>query len=409
MGVFFALYIKFIEKTLWLIKAIRKIRYYNLSGNRKSNLYPGFILISTGFHQSFIITSIFHYILFIKFAVDIKKNQRFTLDNTYKASGVDIEAGDETVRRIKGLAKSTFNKNVLSDIGLFGAFYELDLTGYQKPVLVSSVDGVGTKLKVAFAMGRHNTVGQDLVNHCVNDIAVCGAKPLYFMDYLAFGKLDPSVAEKIIEGFAIACSENECALIGGETAEMPGLYDPSEYDMSGTIVGIVDKAKIIDGRSIKKGDLLVGFSSSGLHTNGYSLARKVLFEKYKIDFIPDGFTGTLGDELLRIHKSYLKLITHLTGNMEIKGFSHITGGGIIGNTLRIIPENLSLKINWDAWEVPQLFRFIQAAGNIGDEEMRLVFNMGIGMIAVINKSDEQMIMRLSSELNEHPLIIGSVH
>jgi phosphoribosylformylglycinamidine cyclo-ligase len=331
------------------------------------------------------------------------------LDNSYKSSGVDIEAGDETVRRIKGLAKSTFNKQVLSDIGLFGAFYELDLAGYLNPVLVSSVDGVGTKLKVAFAMNRHNTVGQDLVNHCVNDIAVCGAKPLFFLDYLAFGKLDPSVAEKIIEGFSAACKENGCALIGGETAEMPGLYDPSEYDMSGTIVGIVDKSRIIDGRNIKKGDLLAGFASNGLHTNGYSLARKVLFEKFSVDSRPEELPGTLGDELLRVHKSYLKLISHLIENIEVKGFSHITGGGIIGNTNRIIPEGLSLKINWDKWETPPLFGLIQAAGNISDDEMRKVFNMGIGLIAVIDKDDEQMLMKLAGEINEHPLIIGSVH
>jgi phosphoribosylformylglycinamidine cyclo-ligase len=331
------------------------------------------------------------------------------LDNTYKASGVDIEAGDETVRRIKDLAKSTFNKNVLSDIGLFGAFYELDLSGYKNPVLVSSVDGVGTKLKIAFAMNKHHTVGQDLVNHCVNDIAVCGAKPLYFLDYLAFGKLNPSVAEKIIEGFSVACKENSCALIGGETAEMPGLYDPSEYDMSGTIVGIVDKSKIINGSKIKEGDILVGFASNGLHTNGYSLARKVLLEKFNVNDKPEGIPDKLGEELLKVHKSYLKLITHLTDKFDVKGFSHITGGGIVGNTMRIIPEGLSLKINWDKWEVPPIFRLIQSTGNISDEEMRKVFNMGIGLIAVVDKTDEQKVISLSNEINEHPLVIGSVH
>jgi len=192
------------------------------------------------------------------------------LKTTYKSAGVDIQAGDETVRRIKSYAKSTFNKSVLADIGLFGSFYELKLKDYKKPVLVSSVDGVGTKLKIAFALDKHDTVGQDLVNHCVNDIAVCGAKPLYFLDYLAFGKLDPDIAEKIIHGFSKACRENNCALVGGETAEMPGIYSENEYDMSGTIVGIVDKSKIINGNRIKKGDFLIGFSSNGLHTNGYS-------------------------------------------------------------------------------------------------------------------------------------------
>lgn len=331
------------------------------------------------------------------------------MDNSYKASGVDIEAGEETVRRIKSLAKSTFTKNVLSDIGLFGGFFELDLSGYKKPVLVSSVDGVGTKLKIAFAMNRHNTVGQDLVNHCVNDIAVCGAKPLYFLDYLAFGKLDPLVAEKIIEGFSIACKNNGCALIGGETAEMPGLYSPEEYDMSGTIVGIVDKSRIIDGRNIKKGDLLIGFSSSGLHTNGYSLARKVLLEKYDLNSQPGDLSGSLGDVLLKVHKSYLKLITHILENIEVKGFSHITGGGIVGNTMRIIPEGLSLDIKWDSWEIPALFRLIRSAGNISDDEMRKVFNLGIGLIAVIDPENKDKIINICSEINEHPLMIGSVH
>jgi len=264
-------------------------------------------------------------------------------NSTYKAAGVDIEAGDETIKRIKGFAKSTFNKNVLSDIGLFGAFYQPDLTGFKEPVLVSSVDGVGTKLKIAFAADKHDTVGQDLVNHCVNDISVCGAKPLFFLDYLAFGKLSPDKAAKIIEGFSIACKENECALIGGETAEMPGLYAEDEYDMSGTIVGIVDKSGVIDGSNIKKGDVLIGFPSNGLHTNGYSLARKVLLPKFKINEKIDELGSTLGDELLRVHKSYLRLISYLNKNMKIKGFSHITGGGIIGNTKRVLPEGLRLK------------------------------------------------------------------
>jgi phosphoribosylformylglycinamidine cyclo-ligase len=330
------------------------------------------------------------------------------VSNTYKSAGVDIEAGDETVKRIKSFAKSTFNKNVLSDIGMFGGFYELDVKQYQNPVLVSSVDGVGTKLKIAFAMNKHNTVGQDLVNHCVNDIAVCGAKPIYFLDYLAFGKLVPEKAASIIEGFAKACRENECALIGGETAEMPGLYAEDEYDMSGTIVGIVEKSKVIDGRNIKKGDILVGYSSTGLHTNGYSLARKVLLEKFNVNDKPAELNNIIGEELLSIHKSYLKLIEHLKNNMEIKGLSHITGGGIIGNTKRIIPEGLQLKVNWDKWELPPVFRLIQDTGSISNEEMRHVFNLGIGLIAVVSGENESEIMRLSGEVNEHPLVIGEV-
>lgn len=328
--------------------------------------------------------------------------------NTYKSAGVDIEAGDETIKRIKSFARSTFSKNVLSDIGLFGAFYELDLSAYKQPVLVSSVDGVGTKLKIAFSMNKHNTIGQDLVNHCVNDIAVCCAKPLFFLDYLAFGKLDPQKAEKIVEGFSQACKENKCALIGGETAEMPGLYADEEYDMSGTIVGIVEKSEIIDGKEIKKGNILIGFPSNGLHTNGYSLARKVLLKKYKLNSVIEDLSGTLGDELLRIHKSYLKLINHLNENLKVKGFSHITGGGIIGNTKRILPEGLKLDVNWDMWEAPAIFKLIQQTGNISDDEMRNVFNLGIGLIAVVSKEDEHKAIQISNSINEHPVVIGEV-
>ncbi len=330
------------------------------------------------------------------------------MDNTYKAAGVDIDAADETVKRIKKFAKSTFNKNVLSDIGLFGAFYKPDFSGFSEPVLVSSVDGVGTKLKIAFAMNVHNTVGQDLVNHCVNDIAVCGAKPLFFLDYLAFGKLNPDVAESIIEGFSIACIENNCSLIGGETAEMPGLYDEKEYDMSGTIVGVVDKNKIIDGKLIKKGDLLIGFKSNGLHTNGYSLARKVLLEKFKLTEKISGLKSTLGKELLSVHKSYLQLITTLKDKIQVKGLSHITGGGIVGNTIRILPKGLSLNIYWNAWEVPAIFKLIQKAGGIPDEEMRKVFNLGIGLIAILNKGDQNKVKKIAKEFGEESFLIGEV-
>ncbi len=330
------------------------------------------------------------------------------MNNTYKSAGVDIEAGDRTVQKIKKLAKSTFNKNVLSDIGLFGAFYELDIAKFKNPVLVSSVDGVGTKLKIAFTMNKHDSVGQDLVNHCVNDIAVCGAKPLYFLDYLAFGKLFPDKAAKIIEGFSIACKQNGCALIGGETAEMPGLYDENEYDISGTIVGIVEKEKIINGKEITRGDLLFGFPSNGLHTNGYSLARKILLEKFSPDKKFNEFKGTLGEELLKIHKSYLRLITHLTAKIKIKGFSHITGGGIIGNTKRILPEGLNLKINWSSWEVPSIFNLIKKTGEVSDKEMRAALNMGIGLIAVVSKNDKEKIEKITNELNEDLFLIGEV-
>ncbi|MCL6097258.1 MAG: phosphoribosylformylglycinamidine cyclo-ligase [Bacteroidetes bacterium] len=331
------------------------------------------------------------------------------MENTYKSAGVDIKAGDETVEKIKSLAKSTFNKNVLSGIGHFGAFYEIDLKKWKKPVMVSSVDGVGTKLKIAFAMDKHDTVGQDLVNHCVNDIAVCGAEPQYFMDYLAFGKLIPTKAEQIIKGFSIACKENNVALIGGETAEMPGLYNADEYDISGTIVGIVERDKVIDGSKVKKGDVLIGYASNGLHTNGYSLARKVLLEKYSVHDKPEGLNSSLGEELLRVHKSYLKLIGGLKEKISINAFSHITGGGIIGNTKRVVPKDLKIKIDWNAWTVPAIFKLIQKTGNISDEEMREVFNIGIGLIAIVDKNDVNKTLEVSNQINEKGIVIGEIY
>lgn len=330
------------------------------------------------------------------------------MSTSYKSAGVDIAAGEKTVDKIKEIAKSTFNENVLSGIGHFGAFYKVDFAKYKEPVMVSSVDGVGTKLKVAFMMDIHNTVGQDLVNHCVNDIAVGGATPLYFMDYMAFGKLVPEKAEQIIEGFGKACRENNVALIGGETAEMPGLYAEDEYDMSGTIVGIVDREKIIDGKSVQSGDVLIGFGSNGLHTNGYSLARKVLFEKFSIHDTPDNFDVTLGEELLKVHKSYLQLITNISNKIDVKAFSHITGGGIMGNTMRVIPKGMGININWSAWEIPEVFKLIKDTGNISDEEMRKAFNIGIGLIAIANKSDVDSIIAIADELNESSFVLGNV-
>lgn len=326
----------------------------------------------------------------------------------YKAAGVNLEAGDKTVDLIKGLAKSTFNKNVLTGIGLFGAFYELDLKGYQNPVLVSSVDGVGTKLKIAIMADKHDTIGECLVNHCIDDIAVGGAKPLYFLDYMAFGKLVPEKAASIISGFAKACRENEIALIGGETAEMPGLYADDDYDLSGTIVGMVDKSKVIDGKKVKQGDVLIGFESNGLHTNGYSLARKVLFPKYTVNDKPAGFDLTLGDELLKVHKSYLKLIELLKENFDIHAFSHITGGGLIGNTKRVVPANMMIDINWSAWQLPKIFEFIKQEGGIKDEEMRDVFNIGIGLVALVDKNDVDSVLEKALTIGERGIVIGQI-
>ncbi|MCH7963360.1 MAG: phosphoribosylformylglycinamidine cyclo-ligase [Bacteroidetes bacterium] len=330
------------------------------------------------------------------------------MSETYKSSGVDLVAGENTVSRIKDYVRSTFNSNVLTDIGHFGGMFKFDSDKYKEPVLVSSVDGVGTKLKVAIELGKHNTIGQDLVNHCVNDIAVCGAEPLFFLDYLAFGKLDEDTASEIVKGFSIACKENDCALIGGETAEMPGIYMESDYDLSGTIVGVVDKENILDGRNIQSGDLLIGFLSNGLHTNGYSLARKVLLEKYNLNDHVELINKTVGEELLRIHKSYLKLIRELKSNVNVKGLSHITGGGIIGNTSRIIPEGLNLKIHWGNWDTPPVFKLIQHTGNISNDEMRKVFNQGIGLMVVVPQEQEEMTLQVAITQKEHAIVVGEV-
>ncbi len=330
------------------------------------------------------------------------------MSETYKTSGVDIAAGEETVDRIKQYVKSTFNKNVLTDIGHFGGLFRFDTSKFKEPVLVSSVDGVGTKLKIAIEAGRHDTIGQDLVNHCVNDIAACGAEPLFFLDYMAFGKLQPDTAADIVKGFSVACKENGCALIGGETAEMPGVYDENDYDLSGTIVGVVEKPEIIDGRNIKLGDLLIGFPSNGLHTNGYSLARKVLLEKFSLDEHIDLLNRTLADELLRVHKSYLHLIQELKKSIDLKGIAHITGGGIVGNTSRIIPGGLNLKIHWGNWVIPPVFKLIQETGGISNEEMRKVFNVGIGLIAVVPREQEEQTLQVALSIQEHALVVGEV-
>jgi phosphoribosylformylglycinamidine cyclo-ligase len=300
----------------------------------------------------------------------------------YKSSGVDIDAGNETVRRIKRLAKSTFTPGVLSDIGSFGGLFSLDTARWREPVLVSSADGVGTKLKVAFLANRHNTIGVDLVNHCVNDILVQGATPLFFLDYLATGRLTPDVAEEVVEGLARACTDNGCALLGGETAEMPGFYAEGEYDVAGFIVGAVDRQHLIDGHSIKPGDVFIGLPSSGLHTNGYSLARRVAFDVLGLSVdshVPD-LGETVGDALLRPHRSYLRVIQPLLTTGLIKGLAHITGGGITENLPRILPEGTSARIMRSSWRVPAIFRWIGEAGSVPEYDLRRTLNMGIGLI-----------------------------
>ena len=328
---------------------------------------------------------------------------------TYRDAGVDIDAGEETVRRIKPLARQTFTPGVLADIGAFGSFFELDLSAYERPVLVSSVDGVGTKLKVAFRMDRHDTVGQDLVNHCVNDIAVCGARPLYFLDYFSTGTLDPGIAEQVVRGFATACLDNGCALIGGETAEMPDLYAPGEYDLAGTIVGLVEKHEILDGSRVAAGDVLIGLPSTGLHTNGYSLARKVLFSTFAVDDTPEALGGeTVGAALLRVHRSYLKPIQTLLAVDAAHAFVHVTGGGIPGNTARVIPEGLRYEVDYEAWERPPLFGLIQEVGAVPEADMRRTFNLGIGLIAVVPEARVETAVDTLRALGEHPIRLGRV-
>lgn len=327
---------------------------------------------------------------------------------TYKDSGVDIKAGEELVDSIKDVVKNTHNANVLSNIGGFGGLFSADFSSMKEPVLVSSVDGVGTKLIVAFKAGKYDTVGQDLVNHCVNDIAVCGATPLFFLDYFSTGKLEKEVGFDVISGFAKACKENGVALIGGETAEMPDIYEKGEFDLAGTIVGVVDKSELITGSGIKEGDLLIGFKSSGLHTNGYSLARNVLFSKYEVNDFADELNCKIGEELLKVHRSYLSLIKELKTIKGVNGFSHITGGGLVGNTKRILPDNLKLDVNWDAWDRPPVYKLIQEIGQVPEEDMQATFNLGIGLVAVVSPDALDQVKMRVEEFGEDLIEIGTV-
>jgi phosphoribosylformylglycinamidine cyclo-ligase len=328
----------------------------------------------------------------------------------YKSSGVDISAADRAKQKIKTLAKSTFSSQVLKEIGSFGGFFSLKKNEYKDPVLVSSVDSVGTKLKVAFMMAKHDTVGEDIVNHCVNDILVHGAKPLFFLDYIGTGKLYPQVIVQIVSGLSKACRKVGCALIGGETAELPEFYQKGEYDLAGFIVGVVERKKIIDGSKVIPGDQLIGLKSNGLHTNGYVLARKAIFEigGFRADDYVKELKTTVGRELLKTHKCYAPLIFKLLEKFKIKGMAHITGGGIEGNLKRILPQNCDAKIFIDSWKVPPLFDFIQDIGNIETPEMYKVFNMGIGMILVVSKNETAKVLEHLSMLKEPAFHIGEI-
>ena len=304
---------------------------------------------------------------------------------TYADAGVNIDQANRTKQRIKYLAHKTFTKGVLSEIGGFGGLFAVDKTKYLDPVLVSSVDGVGTKLKIAFEMNMHHTVGADLVNHCVNDIAVQGAAPLFFMDYLAVGKLEQHIAEKVIEGLADACKHNGCALIGGETAEMPGFYPDGEYDLAGFIVGVVEREKIVTGKTVEPGDIILGLPSTGLHTNGYSLARKLLFDvaKYEPETYVNEIKGKVGNVLMHTHRSYWAIIKKLLAAECVSAMAHITGGGITENLPRVLPRGVAAVIEYGKWPVLDIFIHIQKLGNVPHDEMMRTFNMGIGMVLVV--------------------------
>jgi phosphoribosylformylglycinamidine cyclo-ligase len=304
----------------------------------------------------------------------------------YAAAGVDVDLGNTVKRGIQKLVRDTHGPEVLGKIGGFGGLFRADFKGMKDPVLVSSVDGVGTKLKIAFATDKHDTIGQDLVNHCIDDIAVVGARPLFFLDYLASATLEPKVFTQILKGFAKACKAGGCALIGGETAQMPGMYQAGEYDVAGTIVGVVDRAKILDGSAVRKGDVLIGLASNGLHTNGYSLARKVLFDKMGLTMNSklEGVKGTLGDELLKVHKNYQPLMASLPPKV-LKAAAHITGGGLIDNLPRVLPENCDAEIDLASWKVPAIFEIIGREGKVARDEMYQVFNMGIGMVLIVSE------------------------
>jgi phosphoribosylformylglycinamidine cyclo-ligase len=353
----------------------------------------------------------------------------------YARAGVDIDLGNKVKSALPQLLASTHRREVLGKVGGFGGLFALDTKKYREPVLVSSVDGVGTKLKIAFALDRHDTIGADLVNHCVNDIAVLGAEPLFFLDYLGTGKLEPHVFTEIIKGFARACAENHCALIGGETAQMPGFYQPGEYDVSGTIVGVVEKSRMLNGqRTVKRGDAVIGLASSGLHTNGYSLARKIFFEQLKLKptcRVP-GLKGTIGEELLKVHVSYGPLVQKLLKKFNhnvlptfrrkiksspnrrqnvggtIKAFAHITGGGFVDNIPRVLPKNCDVVIHKGAWEVLPVFRLIAERGGVPEAELYQVFNMGIGMVAIVSADQADAVLKFIRSQKHRAWIIGEV-
>jgi phosphoribosylformylglycinamidine cyclo-ligase len=329
---------------------------------------------------------------------------------TYADAGVDIDRANRTKKRIKYLAHKTFTRSVLSEIGGFGGLFAVDKAKWIDPILVSSVDGVGTKLKIAFEMDVHHTIGADLVNHCVNDIAVQGATPLFFMDYLASGRIEPEITEKVIEGLAEACKHNGCALIGGETAEMPGFYPDGEYDLAGFIVGAVERERIITGKTVEVGDVILGLASNGLHTNGYALARKLLFEvgKYTLDSYVNELKGKVGNELLRTHKSYWPAIKRLVDGECVSAMAHITGGGITENLPRVLPRGVAAVIEMGSWQIPPIFEHLQQLGNVPQEEMLRTFNMGLGMLLVVPSKKFKKAQTVLERAGEKAFTVGRI-
>ena len=329
---------------------------------------------------------------------------------TYADAGVDISRANRTKQRIKYLAHKTFTRGVLSEIGGFGGLFAIDKTKYLDPVLVSSVDGVGTKLKVAFEMGLHSTIGGDLVNHCVNDILVQGAAPLFFMDYLATGTLDPAIAEKVVEGLADACKHNGCALIGGETAEMPGFYPDGEYDLAGFIVGVVERDRIITGKDVQIGDIVLGLPSNGLHTNGYSLARKLLFDvaRYSPETYVNEIKNKVGNELMRTHKSYWPSLKKMLDAQCVSALAHITGGGITDNLPRVLPRGTAALIELGTWPVQPIFEHLQALGHVPQDEMLRTFNMGLGMLLVVPSAKFKKAQTVLERVGEKAYTVGRI-
>jgi phosphoribosylformylglycinamidine cyclo-ligase len=359
---------------------------------------------------------------FIARSPDSRFNSRRMKQKAYAAAGVDIDLGNKVKSTLPQLLASTHRREVLGKVGGFGGLFALDVKKYRQPVLVSSVDGVGTKLKLAFAMHKHDTIGADLVNHCVNDIAVLGAEPLFFLDYLGTGKLEPNVFTEIIKGFARACAENGCTLIGGETAQMPGFYQAGEYDVSGTIVGVVEKSRMLNGqKTVKRGDVIIGIASSGLHTNGYSLGRKIFFEQLGMDYktrVPE-LRNTIGEELLKVHVSYGPLVQALlkrfnsklktpNSKLPVKAFAHITGGGFVDNIPRVLPPTCDAVIRKGSWDMLPIFKLIETKGGVPDDELYQVFNMGIGMVAIVAAEKASDALKFIRTQKHDAWIIGEI-